>query len=129
STAASASSTRVMPQILLRTRIRFVPSASRASDGNKGSTLSHICQTGEKVRAEVARWQIELLGVFHLHQIEPVGMRGHATTAALRPLQHLTDPAYRTLPGADGHQHTGDVAHHVMQEGIGANVQHDEATM
>ena len=43
----------------------------------------------------------------------------------MRLSQHFLGPLHRALTGADGHQHPSDVAHHVMQEGPGADIQHN----
>ncbi len=41
-------------------------------------------------------------------------------------LQQLAEPLLRLLALADGHQAAGDIAHHVMQKGIGLDVDMDE---
>ena len=56
-------------------------------------------------------------------------MRGHPAFTAVAPLQHFTGPLDRTLTRPDGHQHAGDIAHHVMQESGGTHVQHDHLAM
>ncbi|MNZ97829.1 hypothetical protein D3C78_1170900 [compost metagenome] len=56
-------------------------------------------------------------------------MRRHAAAAPVARRENLAHPRRLALAGTDGHQHTGDVAHHVVQKGIGPDIQHDEATM
>src|ERR1700712_3050751 len=79
----------------------------------------------EKVRSHVTLRQRELVTVFDLHQIQTKWMRGHAASAAHTTLEHLPRPFDRPLSRADGHQHTGDVAHHVVQESVGTYVDDD----
>jgi hypothetical protein len=56
-------------------------------------------------------------------------MRRHPARAANPALQHLARPLRITLACANGHQHPGDVAHHVVQEGIGTDVQDNHLAM
>lgn len=84
-----------------------------------------VREAGEEMRPDVTLWQRELIPVLDLHQVQPERMRRDPASATNPALQHFLGPLHRTLAGTNGHQHPGDVAHHVMQEGIGADVQHD----
>ena len=48
---------------------------------------------------------------------------------SIAALEHLARPFRRPLARTNGHQHTGDVTHHMVQKSIGADIQHDEAAM
>ena len=63
----------------------------------------------------------ELLGVLDIGEVKSVGRRGHAALRAVARFEHLFRPTGFALTGADAHQHTGDVAHHVLQEGVGVD--------
>src|SRR5690606_12785261 len=88
-----------------------------------------IRQAGQEVRSQVALWQLELVRIVDLHQIQTIGMGGNSPGTPVTRQQHLFRPFHRTLAGTDGHQYAGEITHHVMQEGIGADVQDDEATL
>src|SRR5690606_34673191 len=138
-TAARASSTRVIPQILLRTRAIFhapgYSSASHLISGAHAAACSnasapvHILQSREKMWPQVTLRQGELLGILHVHQVQAVGVRGHSSIAPVATGQHLLDPDYWTLPGTNSHKHPSHITHHVVEEGIGSHIQHNEAAL
>src|SRR3990167_6528610 len=76
------------------------------------------------MRTEITHRQIKVLGIFNLHQIQAKWMRRYPAGAAHATFQHLTRPFNRTLTRTDGHQYASDIADHMMQKGIGTNIQH-----
>ena len=50
----------------------------------------------------------------------------YPTGAANSRLKHLRRPLHRSLTGPDGHEHTGKIAHHVMEKGIGPDIDDDQ---
>ena len=67
-----------------------------------------------------------MLGIGHIDQIEPVGRRGQPALGPVGQGKDLGSPLDRPFAAAYLHEHPGNIAHHVMQEGIGADIQHDE---
>lgn len=78
------------------------------------------------MRADVARGQIEMIRVSNIHQIQAECWRSESSGLPTASFEHLLSPPLRSLSGADLHQNPCDIAHHVMQEGIGTDIQHDE---
>src|SRR5690606_37872551 len=94
-----------------------------------GLIVTDVNQAREEMRPKVALGQFELGRIIHLNEIQPVRMRGDPPRTPHSRFQHFLRPLYRPLAGADGHQHTGEVSNHVMQEGIGAHIDDDESSM
>jgi len=88
-----------------------------------------IGKTGKKVRTKIPLRQLELFRVFNPHQVQPIRMSRDPTGSTYTRLQYLLSPLNRALARSDGHQNTGEIAHHVMQKGIGTHVDHDELAM
>lgn len=63
-----------------------------------------------------------MLGVAHLNEVEPLRRRGHAGTGAVAFRKHFPDPGDLTLTASHLQQTPYDVAHHVLQEGIGLDL-------
>src|SRR5512139_4198737 len=111
--AAMPSSGRVMPQILTRVRFGWLIELRRLP--NQGGR--------RKLRdAELGR-------VVDPAQVETVRWGSHTTQCAITRLQHLACPIGVMFTTADGHQYTGDVAHHVVQKTIGLHIDEDEFTL
>ncbi|MCY1188122.1 hypothetical protein D9M73_291880 [compost metagenome] len=77
------------------------------------------------MRPQEALRNVELFRILDADQVEPVRVRRHPALAADAAIQDLLRPLDRLLASTDGHQHSGDVAHHVVQEGAGTDIQHD----
>lgn len=58
-----------------------------------------------------------------MHQIESIGWGGDAASSPVAHLQQLGRPIDGPFAGTNGHQHAGNIAHHVVQESIGVNVE------
>jgi len=82
-------------------------------------------KTGQEMRTDVPVRQLKLIVVLDLHQVQAVRVRRDPAQATLTAFQHLLDPLHRPLTGTNGHQHAGNIAHHVMQKRTGADVQHN----
>lgn len=57
------------------------------------------------------------------HKVQAERMRRDAAGATNTAFQHFPGPLHRTLAGTDGHQYPGDIAHHMVQEGAGTDIQ------
>src|SRR5262249_17143918 len=106
--AASASSTRVMPQILTRVRV-IACEGSCKRNGNR--------PTGGRERP--------LRLVLDAREIEAIGCERRGRASAVAALEQLADPARRLLARANVDECTNDVADHVMKVGIRAEVEAD----
>src|SRR5690606_12113808 len=77
------------------------------------------------MRSQITLWQDELLWILNLYEIQTIRMRGDSTEPTVTRLQGFTHPFDRALSGPNSHQHTGEITHHVVQEGIGPHIQDD----
>lgn len=69
------------------------------------------------------------LRIPHAFEIQTVRRRRDATEGAVTQLQDLGGPFRRPLTASDGHQDPGDIADHVVQEGVGMHAQLDQFTV
>ncbi len=86
------------------------------------ASAGKLRESGQEVWPDITFGQLELVTVLHLHQIQTERVGRHPASAANAALQYLTRPFDRALAGTDGHQHPGNVAHHVMQEGASTDI-------
>lgn len=61
-----------------------------------------------------------------MREIQPVRHEGGGGAGAVLVHEQLVDPPGIGLAGADVHETAHDVAHHVVQETVGAKVAHEE---
>ncbi len=58
-----------------------------------------------------------------------MGRSGHSGSRPVPGFKYLTNPFRVLLPGANGHQCSGNVADHVVQKCIGLHVNYDELAL
>ena len=64
-----------------------------------------------------------------IDEVKPCRRCRRARARAISSAHQLDDPLDRLLATPDGHQGARDIAHHVMQEGIGLDIDHDDMAM
>ncbi len=80
--------------------------------------------SGRPSRIRVCRARQHELGrVSHGGKVQPVGGRGGRIDLAIVRREHGRDTLRRRITMPDRHQQPGDIAHHVVQEGIGSDFQ------
>ena len=100
----------VRPQILMRVRCVAVDRALRA----QGSQSMAARSLGNRMGGIVVR----------ADEVEPVGREGRRLRSARsRACQHLAEPVRRALPLPTAIRQPIDVADHVMQEGVGVEIE------
>src|SRR5690606_29671417 len=126
SPARRTSPARVMPQNLILVRnggidTNVIPSG--------GAALCAVTRKPDSRHATAAgSGQRHLVGqamdgrIQRTEEHQPGGRRGRAGEAAVAPGQQFADPVLAPRAGADLEQRTDDVAHHVVQEGVGLDV-------
>jgi hypothetical protein len=70
--------------------------------------------TQQTRRGRAVRRQIVSLRITHRQQVQTFSRRGHPALGSITPLQHFPRPLDRPITDADSHQHTSDIAHHMM---------------
>ena len=68
----------------------------------------------------------DLVGIADINKIEAVRRRRCGTDAPIPPRKQFTGPGLVLTPGADFYQRGSDVPDHVMEEGVGANIDSDD---
>ena len=58
-------------------------------------------------------------------QRQAVGRRRNATCSPVAPVKNLTRPGHYLLADADRRKHAGDIAHHMLQEGVCCHLQRE----
>ena len=64
-----------------------------------------------------------------IDEVKPCRRCRRARARAISLAHQLDDPLDRLLATTDSHQGARDIAHHVMQEGIGLDIDHDDMVM
>ena len=67
--------------------------------------------------------------VLYRHQVQTLSRRGNAGTCPIFTLQYLLRPSRWIFEFTDTHEHTGQIAHHMMQKPVRANVDHDQSAV
>ena len=81
---------------------------------------------GHQTRPERLPGQLIARRIDDVDEVKSRGCCRGTRTRAISPAHQLDDPLDRLLATPDGHQGTGDIAHHVVQEGIRLDVDHDQ---
>lgn len=70
-----------------------------------------------------------MMRVFSADQIKPLRMVGRWRSPPIAPGQQFSSPVHRSASIANHHQHTQQIANHVMKEGVTDKVDADQRTI
>ena len=87
---------------------------------------SHI---GRRSAGSAGHGQREGGRIAHLPEIEPVGGRRGGAQAPVASCEHFRRPGGRRIALADPDEKPGDVAHHVVQEGVGRDLDREPVAL
>ena len=101
---------------------------NRAEQSTAASNFQAVCLLDRKKGRRAPLRQSQIITILDAHQIESIGIKSGSSSRTLSGFKNILEPARLFPADADLHQRAYDIAHHVLQEGIGLDLYADESS-